>query len=159
MLLLKLVSLSMTLTSAPLTQTLQTASLQDLSWMAGSWEGEADGATVDYQYGQPAGGVMLGQGRMVAGGEALFFEFETFREDGGRLTLTPAPFGQPGVTFEATLIERGHAVFTAEGHDFPHVIEYKRLADGSFYSKAQGVEDGVEKTIEFVQRRAATQGE
>lgn len=155
MLLLKVLSFSMTLAHGPIAPE---ATIEDLSWLSGSWEGSADGAEVDYQYGEPKGGMILGQGRFVAQGEVVFYEFETFKVENGELTVTPSPFGQPGVTFKATLIEPGHVVFAGD-HDFPRTIEYKLTADGDLYSKAEGTENGASRVIEFTQRRAAAKGE
>ena len=128
------------------------ATVQDLAWLAGAWEGAADGMQVDYQYGAPKGGLILGQGRFTVDGALAFYEFETIREDAGNLILTPSPFGQPGVSFTATEVAPGHVVFANPDHDFPSVIEYRLEADGSLYSRAAGTENGVPKVIEYTQK-------
>ncbi len=151
MLLLKILSFSMTLAHAPVAPA--PATIEDIAFVSGNWAGSAEGADVDYQYGEARGGMLLGQGRFTADGQVVFFEFEAFRAENGELTLTPAPFGQPGVTFKATLIEPGHVVFSCPENDFPRIIEYKLLADGSLYSKAEGVENGAPRVVAFVQHR------
>lgn len=127
--------------------------LESLRWLSGQWSGSGSGMEVESFYGTPKAGVMLGQGTYTAEGALAFFEFEVFKEEGGKVVLTPSPYGVPGVTFTATLLEEGHVVLENPDNDFPKLIEYKLLPDGSLYGKAAGVENGQPTTIEYVQHK------
>lgn len=130
-----------------------TQSLERLSWLQGTWSGAGSGLHVESTYSAPKAAITLGFGRYTAGDNLAFFEFETFKLENGVVTLTPMPDGVPGVSFRATLLEDGHAVFENSSNDFPRLIEYKRLPDGDLYSRAEGAEGGQPVVYEFVQRR------
>jgi hypothetical protein len=59
--------------------------VEQLAWMAGCWREESGGQVADEVWMAPAGGVMLGMNRTVAGGPAVSTEFMQIREDGGRV--------------------------------------------------------------------------
>lgn len=63
------------------------ASLQDLSWLAGSWEGEGiEGAPALEAYAPAAGGQMVGHFRQLnKDGSVMFYELITIVEEGGAL--------------------------------------------------------------------------
>lgn len=65
------------------------ATLADLSWMVGSWEGPGiDGAPSAESYSPAAGGAMPGHFRQLnADGTVMFYELITFVEEEGSLVL------------------------------------------------------------------------
>ena len=77
--------------------------VEDLGWLAGDWV-SADGAgpTIETHYGTAAGGILMGQMRMLEGETLAFYEFESFKVEDGVLKVSPLPFGGPGVTFDAS---------------------------------------------------------
>ena len=50
-------------------------SLSDLAWLAAGWQGTMGKAQIEEHWIQPAGGMMLGVSRTVAGGRTVSFEF------------------------------------------------------------------------------------
>ena len=50
-------------------------SLSDLGWLAGGWQGGVGNAQIEEHWIQPAGGMMLGLSRTLAGGRTVSFEF------------------------------------------------------------------------------------
>lgn len=63
------------------------ATLADLSWLAGAWEGDGiDGAPALEAYASAAGGQMVGHFRQLnKDGSVMFYELITIVEDGGSL--------------------------------------------------------------------------
>ena len=56
------------------------AQISDLAWLAGRWEGEGLGGTMDEVWSEPAGGAMVGYFRLVRDGKPVFYEILTLLE-------------------------------------------------------------------------------
>jgi hypothetical protein len=111
-------------------------SLDDLSWLAGSWRGEIQGAKAatrfETHYTAPQGGVILSISKAFRpDGKLAWFEFERFESQDGVLRVTPYPGGKASVSF--TLVEYDaaakKAVFANPEHDYPNRITYQRVAE------------------------------
>ena len=63
------------------------ASINDLAWLAGSWEGEAFGGTVEEMWTLPTAGTIVGVFKGVTDGSVMFYEIEWIAEEEGSLTL------------------------------------------------------------------------
>jgi len=76
-----------TLMSLPALAASPPASLADLSWLAGSWEGEGiEGAPALEAYAPAAGGQMVGHFRQLnKDGSVMFYELITIVQEGGSL--------------------------------------------------------------------------
>src|SRR5262245_23782287 len=61
------------------------ATLADMRWLAGHWEGEAFGGRNEELWAEPAGANMAGMYRLVKGDKTIFYELMTVVEDGGSL--------------------------------------------------------------------------
>ena len=71
--------------------------IADFAFMAGCWQGGDAQQALDEVWMRPAGGVMLGTSREVAGGKAIFSEFVEVAEKPGGLVMTVAlGIGKPG---------------------------------------------------------------
>lgn len=57
------------------------ANIQDVSWIAGHWTGEAFGGTTEEVWTAPLGGSMMGSFKMVVDGKVEFYEFCTISEE------------------------------------------------------------------------------
>ena len=55
--------------------TLEAQELDKFGWIAGCWQSQSGPLTIDEQWMRPAGGLMLGIGRTVRNGKAVFHEF------------------------------------------------------------------------------------
>ena len=103
--------------------------LEDLSFMAGCWEGTfANGGIIEERYTPPAENVMLGTTRYLMGGRAVQFEFTAIRSDSVGIGLLPYPGGRPSPhLFRLASSTPPHqAVFEAPENDFPKRIVYRR---------------------------------
>ena len=63
------------------------ATIADMAWLAGSWEGEGLGGTFDEMWTAPAGGAMAGFFRLVRDGKPVFYEILTVLEHEGSLEM------------------------------------------------------------------------
>ena len=63
------------------------ARISELAWLAGRWEGEGLGGTVDEVWSQPAGGAMVGHFRLVRDAKPVFYEIMTLIESQGSVEM------------------------------------------------------------------------
>lgn len=63
------------------------ARVADLRWLAGTWEGEGLGGSVDEVWSEPAGGAMVGYFRLVRDGKPVFYEIMTLIETAGSVEM------------------------------------------------------------------------
>ena len=105
------------------------ASLEELNWLQGCWDGTDPNRQTEECWSSPAGGIMLGYGRTIGQDGTAGFEYLRIAEREGDVILVAQPGGGPATEFTATEIS-GHFVrFANPDHDFPRVIEYQRSDD------------------------------
>jgi hypothetical protein len=75
-----------TMTLAP-GQSSPKASIEQLSWLAGHWRGEALGGVVEELWAPPSAGSMVGSFKLSAKGKVKFYEIEIIREVADSLVL------------------------------------------------------------------------
>lgn len=122
--------------------------LDRLAWLGGCWQSTA-GTRVVAEMWLPAlpaeasaaagdGGLMIGAGRTVVGGQARAFEHLRIRADGDALVYTAMPSGQRETEFRSTATSA--TGFTVENlaHDFPQRIVYTRAGDEAFTARVEG---------------------
>ena len=63
------------------------ASIEDISWVAGHWRGEALGGITEEIWSPPLGGSMMGSFKLVVNDEVNFYELETISEENESLLL------------------------------------------------------------------------
>jgi hypothetical protein len=135
--------------------------VEDLSWLAGTWIGEKDGALIEEQWSAPAGNAMMCMFRWVEQGQARFYEFVTIEGDPNGLTLRIKHFN-PGllgweekdesIAFSLVQLEDRKAVFFKEEGEAPLWMIYQRIEEDTllawFESTASKPAEG-----EFIFRR------
>ena len=77
---------SETLTLAP-GQASPKANIEQLSWLAGHWRGEALGGVVEEHWAPPFAGTMVGTFKLSSNGKVKFYEIEIIREVADSLVL------------------------------------------------------------------------
>lgn len=125
------------------------ASLQNLAWLAGCWEGRQGQASIEEIWSKPAGGSMLGLGRTVKGGKTTAFEFMQFREENGSLVFLPQPGGGGRTSFPLKDSFGEKFTFENKEHDFPQRVIYERKGPGSLLAAIEGTYQGKEQREEF----------
>ncbi len=63
------------------------ATLEDVAWLAGLWEGEAFGGTFEEVWNPPSGGSMVGMYKTLNGDRVGFYELMLIVEEAGSLNL------------------------------------------------------------------------
>ena len=122
--------------------------------MAGCWQHVDGTTTTEEQWNRPAGGSMLGIGRVVADGRTVFSEFVEVAEKPAGLTMTVAlGIGKPAVAFTRIAAGADEVVFENKAHDFPQRIRYRKLGEGEVKARIEGEEKGVAKGEDYPLRR------
>jgi hypothetical protein len=130
--------------------------LSQLAFMAGCWQGS--GGTEE-QWMKPAGGTMFGMSRTVVNGKTVFWEYlRVVAQDGGWAMVVLHSRNPQAVTFRATRISSGEAIFENPEHDFPQRILYRKQPDGSLFARIEGKEKGKERGVDFPMTRARCEG-
>jgi hypothetical protein len=102
------------------------ASLNDLAWLSGCWEGRQGEAVIEEMWSRPAGGSMLGLSRTVKRDKTVSYEFMQFRLENGSLVFLPQPQGGRRVSFPIKDAFGGRFTFENLQHDFPQRIIYEK---------------------------------
>jgi hypothetical protein len=63
------------------------ARVSDLAWLAGSWEGEGLGGTLEEVWSPATGGAMVGYFRLLTNGKPVFYEIMTILESEGSVEM------------------------------------------------------------------------
>lgn len=76
------------------------ATLEDVSWLVGSWEGEAFGNTFEEVWNPPSAGSMVGMFKLMDGDEVSFYELMLLVEEAGSLSLKVKHFNADFTAWE-----------------------------------------------------------
>jgi len=128
------------------------ATVEDLSWLSGCWQGRQGAATIEEMWSKPAGTTMLGVGRTVSNNRTVSFEFMQFREQDGILAFLPQPQGGAQVRFPLKESTPARMTFENLNHDFPQRVIYERKAN-LLLASVEGTEKGKFSRQEFVMRK------
>ena len=110
---------------ASLTAQAPKLSIADLSWLAGSWAGEAKGIRMEEHWTSPSGNSMVGLHRDVGKGRTLLFEFLRIEQQGDQIVYLSMPNGRsPATPFPLKEAFGTRVVFENPKHDFPQRIIY-----------------------------------
>jgi uncharacterized protein DUF6265 len=108
------------------------ATLADIAWLTGTWEGRMGATSLEERWTPAAGGAMLAVSRTVSDHRMVAFEFLRIIERDGTLVYLAQPNGRaPATEFTLTAFGNDHAVFENPTHDFPKLIRYSLAADGT----------------------------
>jgi hypothetical protein len=132
-----------------------TAKTTDLAFMTGCWRLEQNGREIDEHWLAPAGGMLVGVSRTVAGGKTTEFEFMQIRDVSDGLTYTAKPSGQPEASFKAASVTPEEVVFENPAHDFPQRIRYRRSGADGLHARIEGTMNGKTRGFDFPYTRAA----
>ena len=129
------------------------ASLDELSWLSGCWEGRQRDAVIEEIWSKPAGLSMLGLSRTVKNGQTVSFEFMQFREENGTLVFLPQPQGGTRVPFRLVKSADEEMTFENLKHDFPQRIIYQRKGQGLLLASIEGMQNEQPQRQEFQMRK------
>lgn len=118
------------------------AKVEDLGFIAGAWK-MAGPPVIEELWMKPAGGTLIGAGRVSGEGKTFFFEYLRIETRPEGIFYVAQPKGGPKVDFKLVKLEAGEAVFENLAHDFPKRVIYRKLPDGGLFARTEG--DGTEK--------------
>jgi hypothetical protein len=76
------------------------ATLEDVAWLAGSWEGEAFGMSFEEVWNPPSAGSMVGLFKVLQGDEVSLYEIMLLVEEEGSLSLKVKHFNADFTAWE-----------------------------------------------------------
>jgi hypothetical protein len=130
------------------------ASLEQLAWISGCWEGRGPTRVYSEHWMKPEGGLMLGMSRTISGGKATEFEFLQIRQQGSDISYIAKPSGQAEASFKLIRHSDREVVFENPTHDFPQRIIYRLQPDSSLVARIEGKTNAGERGIDFPMKRA-----
>jgi len=112
--------------------------LSHLRWLAGCWEQARGNRSTIEMWMPPAGGLMLGASRTVAGGALREWEQLRLSVRDGHVVYTAVPSGQQPADFTATAVTDSGFSVENPAHDFPQRIIYARRGADSLVARIEG---------------------
>ena len=76
------------------------ATLADVSWLTGSWSGDAFGNTFEEVWNPPSAGSMVGMWKLMNEGQVVFYELMLIVEEEGSLSLKVKHFNEDFTAWE-----------------------------------------------------------
>ena len=131
----------------------KSASLADLAWLTGCWEGRQGEAVIEEVWSKPSGASMLGFGRTVKGGRTTSFEFMQIREENGSLIYMPQPQGGTRVSFPLKNSVGAKITFENKEHDFPQRVIYERGIAELLIAAIEGTYKGKEEREDYQMKK------
>lgn len=135
------------------------ATIDAVTWMAGTWIAEAaanapaGALTTEERWTPPAGGSMQGMARELRGSALASFEFLCAVERAGSLSYLAMPGARsPATEFVLTAIDPRSATFENPGHDYPKKIKYSLIADDSLQTEVSGAAGSRTTTVTLKRR-------
>lgn len=131
------------------------ASLGDLAWIAGRWEGLWSGTIMEEIWTDPKGGLILGLHRDVSSSGRATFEYLRIVEDDSGIAYLASPMGRQPTRFPLVEVDAvGYrAVFENPAHDFPRRITYWLGKDGKLHARVEGDQGGEQAAVEWAWSR------
>jgi hypothetical protein len=117
------------------------ATIAQVGWLAGSWEAPMGSGTFEEHWTKPAGGSLVGMGRLLMTDRTAMIEFMKITEtkDGLVMGVTQCqPEPKPEVPFTCTKADKDECVWENPKHDFPTKITYRREKDGAMTARIEG---------------------
>lgn len=116
--------------------------LDQLSWMVGSFAFTQSGTRVEEHWIPEGGKTMLAVGRTIQGDRTVFFEFLRLEERADGIYYIAHPKAAPGTEFKLTQLGERSVTFENPKHDHPKIIRYHRESDDSLIAEVEGDEGG-----------------
>jgi hypothetical protein len=125
-------------------------STNQLSWLAGRWQGDHEGGQLDEHWLDPGGGTMMCVSRLIFGGKTASAEFMLIEErvDGLYLTIMLPRSGRQEL-LRAAHLRDGEVVFKHTNPEKAERLTYRREGDGSLYVLLEKEKEGRPVMTEF----------
>ena len=136
------------------------ASLQDVTWLVGSWAGEAFGSTFEEVWNPPSAGSMQGMWKLLDDDEVVFYELMLLVEEEGSLSLKVKHFNadftawedkQDYVRFRLVKLDENAVHFSG--------LSFYRIDDNEIHAFITMHHEGTVREEKLVYRRRDEQAE
>ncbi len=133
------------------------ASVADLAWIAGQWQGQKGADQLDEHWSAPGGGTMMGMFRWIKNGKILVYELLVIEDGAKGPVLTFRHFGAGLIGWEEKDAPircplagggPGEAAFACEGGQTR--LTFRRGGENGLTVLLERQEDGQARTDEFV---------
>ena len=128
--------------------------LKNISWIAGTWHGEAFGGQTEEIWSEPSGGSMMATFKLINDGQVTFYEIEIIREVENTLMLQLKHFGpdlkgwetkDETVDFPLKYITKTKVVFES--------MTFEKVSDTEMNIYVDIKENGKIETVKFNYKR------
>lgn len=130
------------------------ASLQDVSWMVGSWTGEAFGNTFEEVWNPPSADSMVGMWKLLDEDQVVFYELMLLVEEEGSLSIKVKHFTADFIAWEDKedyvrfrLVKIGEGIVHFSG------LSFERISEDEIHAFIAMHEDGNVREEKLVYRR------
>ena len=129
--------------------------ISELAWLSGDWQTAPGGrALIEEHWTVPAGGTMIGMGRVVAGEKTAEFEFLRIEQRGNDLYYVANPNANcPQTDFKLTRLTGQEVIFENPAHDYPKRVMYRKNSDGSLVAGIDGGEGTKSQSFSYLPMR------
>jgi len=129
------------------------AKIEDLSFLSGTWTCKIWGGTFEESWSRPAGGSMLGYGRLMIGKDVPFMELMSIetRPEGIIMFILvdpPSKGKKEPMPFKLTSFDGKTAVFELPKNEFPSKVSYSKTPTG-MKCWIEGMQGGKKSREEF----------
>ncbi len=107
---------------------------------------------------RPWAGAMFGMSRTVAQRRTFEFEYMRIEEHDSLLVYVATPSRQEVAVFRQAALTDSLVEFSNPQHDFPQIIRYRRMPDGSVLAQIEGEARGRKRTVDFPMQRVPCDG-
>ena len=127
----------------------------ELAWLSGDWQTAPGGrALIEEHWTVPAGGTMIGMGRVVAGEKTAEFEFLRIEQRGNDLYYVANPNANcPQTDFKLTRLTGQEVIFENPAHDYPKRVMYRKNSDGSLVASIDAGEGTKSQSFSYLPMR------
>jgi len=130
------------------------ATLEDVSWLVGSWTGEAFGSTFEEVWNPPSAGSMIGMWKLLDGDKVNFYELLLLAEEEDSLSIKVKHFGADFIAWEdkedylrfrLVKIEQDAVYFSG--------LSFERINDNEIHGYIVIYKDGKAREEKMIYRR------
>lgn len=129
-----------------------TDGIRQLDWLLGSWENTSENVYSRETWKFENQNAYSGHSFTTVASDTVFEEYMLLRQQGSEVILTVTAVNQNDekpVDFKMIPSAPGHFTFENKQHDFPKQITYSNPSKDSLYAWIEGVDEGVDKKIDF----------
>lgn len=125
-------------------------SLNDLDWLAGSWERAQKNSVMHERWYKVDDTLMAGDAIKIAGADTTILErMRMLQRDSIVYFVAEVPHNDSAIYFPLTYVDSLGFHFENPQHDFPTHIIYRQMASDSLHARIEGISAGKVSGVDF----------